>query len=633
MLAQKPIHEMDIFRAFIIGADGHKTIPEDWVSPTALRPLLLNDPALVWLQYHGAQHGFKKDAEQYSLLGWLGEQGGRFESGWIQRVAPEAVQANDADMDVRRLGVKSFMKTLECMGKGAPVITKAALWHAPSRTYGTADIIAKTSWLRKNFASLRDLLDGEPDHYVILDTKMKTNLDSPAKATDLAVDSNQVRMYSSILGSLQNSMPRYAFLVTKDRVLDPLPVKVGYKLGDPLEDDIESMLELHRRIKRGGSDLRPWVDELVAANPFNTKDAPWSNAKKIIVAERMPKRSLHFIPYIGAFEAEMLRAVGMLSVDDLFAAGPQALRNANIPGFGQKKLARAEAILVANRAEHLGEVIVPNSVVPRRRKVELFVDMEFYGTGMKTDFENWPEMKGSEMVFMIGVGYENAKGKWEFKRFVAHEDSLDSERFMWKQFVSYLRSQGVIYGSAQEATAVLSTEASLYHWSAAEVHQAKRAAERVGISVLANLPWADLQKPFHNGPIALPKQWNFSIKSVSKALGEFSPEHRTDYPEKLGVGSDAMVMALRAYEHGGDVVNSDEIKLVTKYLEVDCKCLWQILRWLRTASGQNDDTSRMYGIRQGGMPSIRWYQHSKERMQSTATICSVGYAPSGRTFS
>lgn len=613
VLAQKPIG-MDLYRAYKTGADGHKTLPEDWVSPTALKPLILNDPALVWLQHHGAKHGFEKDPEEYSLLGWLGEQGGRFESGWIERVAPDAVQANEADMDVRRLGVKAFMKTLECMGKGAPVITKAALWHAPSRTYGTADIIAKTSWLRKNFASLRPLLEGEPDHYVVLDTKMKTGLDTSAKAVDLAMDSTQVRMYSSIMGSLQNSMPRHAFLVTKDRVLDPLPVEVGYKLGEPLEEEIESLLELFRKIKCEGADLRPWSDELVAANPFNTKDAPWSHAKKIIVAERMPNRGLHLIPYVGVREAEVLRAAGVSSVDDLLAAGPGALRNANVPGFGRKRLSRAEAILSANRAEQQTEISVPKRVVPRRRKVELFVDMEFYGAGMKADFSDWPEMKGREMVFMIGVGYEDANGKWQFERFVASEDTLDAERVMWKEFVDYLGTLGVIYGSAQE----VDTETALYHWSAAEVHQAKRAAERVGIDVLAKLPWVDLQKPFHNGPIALPKQWDFSIKSVSKALGEMSSEHRTDYPEGLGVGSDAMVMALRAYERGGDVVNSTEINLVTEYLEVDCKCLWQILRWLRATSGQKDAPLPNHTIKRGGVPPIQWYRHSKELFSMVA---------------
>jgi hypothetical protein len=216
------------------------------------------------------------------------------------------------------------------------------------------------------------------------------------------------------------------------------------------------------------------------------------------------------------------------------------------------------------------------------------------------------------MCFMIGVGYEE-EGKWRFRRFTAHEDSLGAERMMWTEFITFLRERGVIYGSVQEATICPDSSVALYHWSHAEVNQSRSAAQRVGFEVLDKLPWVDLQKSFHEGPITLPGQFDFKLKSVSKALGKLSPEHGVNYPDNLQVGSDAMVMALRAYERGGDVLGSPEIMLITNYLETDCKGLWQILRWLR-ASVHNEEIPSARAVRgRVGATShgFRWYRVSQ----------------------
>ena len=320
---------MDFTRFLHTATGGRKTVADSWVSPTALRPLICDDPCLVWLAQHGAAHNFAKDNDEYSMLGWLGEQGGRFEEEWLKRVGgDDVVYANENDHDVRH--VKSVLKTAEAVMRKAPVISKAALWSAPDGgLYGTADVLARVSWLRDHLSSTRPFLEDEsPDTYVVMDCKNQTGLLTSEKKLDLKLASIQIRLYSHMVGNLfgNGKLARHAFIIPRDRVLDPIPVEVG----DPMDDETLRLLALYKKIRIDGKSLLPWRDELIAPNPWNKKNAPYSQAVKSIIAERMPSRSLHIIPHMGKRQAESLRVLGLSSVEDVLAAGPHALRNARI---------------------------------------------------------------------------------------------------------------------------------------------------------------------------------------------------------------------------------------------------------------------------------------------------------------
>ena len=193
------------------------------------------------------------------------------------------------------------------------------------------------------------------------------------------------------------------------------------------------------------------------------------------------------------------------------------------------------------------------------------------------------------MVFMVGCGWEEG-GRWRYRQFTAAREDHAAERAMFVEFLAFLTQKGVFASAGDVA---------LWHWSQAEVHQSQRAAERLNLPRLAELPWSDLQRPFRDGPIALSGMWDFGLKSVSKCLGKLSPEHKVQYPEGLGDGMAAMTMAWSAYRKRNPL-QSHEMKLISQYLEVDCKSLWQVLRWLRDQGGERKVRQSTYG--RGG-----WY--------------------------
>ena len=546
---------------------GHKEVPDYWVSGTGLRALIQEDPALLWLKYHGAAHGLEEDSKEYSFLKWIGDKGKQFESAWIKNVASEAVQAMDKDVDVRR--VQGLTRTLSLMARRVPIITKAALWWAPERLYGSADLIVLTSWLYAKFPHLRPAhADGGPDHYVVLDCKFTTGLDESKKATDLACNSAQIRMYSYMLGHLQGHMPHTAFLVTRDRPLDPLPVAVDHRLDEPLHPHLSNLRDLHTHIKLHGSQYTPWTHRIVACNFANDHDEPWHQAKKRIAVHLRP---LEWLPHIGRSQVAELNQSGLTCLDHVLSMHPNSMDWEALHGIGKTTAARIRAVLEANRSGRA--TTVPAALVPQRAANEFFADYEFL-SNVHVDFEgDFPAMKGREMVFMVGVGWEHS-GRWSYRQFVAASETPEAERIMFEEFLGFLEQMGALKPNG---------DAVLYHWSGAEVWQSAKAAERLGIPRLAALPWCDLQKPFNAGPIALPGCWSFGLKPVAKALGQVSPDHYVEWPESLADGLSASVMGWRMYERP-EPLQSPELGMLSEYLEIDCKAMWAVLSWMRAVA-------------------------------------------------
>lgn len=550
---------------------------------TGLRALIQQDPCLVWLKFWGRENGLEPDPEDYSFLTWIGQKGRDFETAWVKNLCPEAVQALAEDKDVGR--VDGLKRTLDLMARRVPVITKAALWNAEERIYGSADVVCLTSWFIKNFPHLKPEND-EPDGYCVLDCKYSKGMDGSDKKIDLAMNTAQVRLYSFMLGQMQGQMPRIAYLATRDRIHDPLPVAVDHKLNGPLDPALAKMRDLFTHIKLHGDKYLPWRDEIVAPNLANKKDEPWHLAKKEVIS-RLPGSPLEKLPQVGKLQARGLREFGFEYIEDLLSGDGVDFPFEAFAGIGLKAAERIRAVLQANKT---GKTIgVSEAAVPRQHDVELFVDYEFFSNA-RADFErDWPRLSGCPMIFMVGVGWQE-HGKWHFRHFTAEREHPDAEREMFGRFLAFLHHQGV-FDPARSA--------ALYHWSPAEISQSDAAAERHGLERLRDLPWVDVRKVFADAPIGVPGAWAYGLKEVVKAMGEYAPEYRSPWPEELSSGLGAMVMGWEAYDQVAPL-GTKEMATLTEYLEADVKGLMHVLHWIRDQSNEHAQHQRTSG--RGG-----WY--------------------------
>lgn len=565
---------------------GFKTVPDNFMPATGARALLLEDPFLLWCQFHARDHGFEKDAGEFSLSDFIMGSGREFEAAWIRNVCGDDVAfCLTDDRDVRR--AQGVLRTLELMMKKTPVIAHAALWHAKARVYGSADLLVLASWLYSKFPHLKPKTP-ERDHYVVLDLKFTRGLHKPSKAKSLAAYGAQTRIYSYAVGHMQGYMPKRAFLVSRDRHDDPIPVEITSKCGKALDKDLADLRDRYLSIKRNKHWL-PWKNAEVAANFSNAQDAPWNGAKQRVAEEFLPGRPLEWLPRIGRREAASLHKLGYRSLDELLALNPDTLPLEGIKGIGEGSAKQIRAVLKANQSHKVTPI--PPGIIPKPKKHEMFVDYEFFPDLNCRYDEPWPKcLEGREMVFLIGCGWEK-NGKWCYKQFVAERETHEAEKKMWDQFLTFLKDEGVLDPDA---------DACLWHFTPAEVWQSSRAASRCGLPTLSKLPWHDLQKSVLELPFACPGAWSFGLKPIVKALSKVAPEYAIAWPTELGDGAAAAAVGWKMYE-AEEPLKTREFDLLGAYLEIDCKAMWQLLRWMRANCADADRivskrTSAMTGL-------------------------------------
>jgi hypothetical protein len=555
---------------------GHQQVPPDWMPATGLRSLILGDPALLWLEHHAEKFGFVRDPEEYSFLHYIGELAGVFEDQWVAGFAPDAARGLNKDWDVRQ--VEGVQRTVDLMQAGCPVISKAALWWAPERIYGTADLIVKTSYLYARFPHLRPEED-EPDHYVPVDCKMMKGLTSPSKKAHLQLCEAQVRLYACML-QVQGYLPRRAYLVTQDRADDPIPVDVGMTLGQPLPAELSELRDRHLHIKLEGARYRPWEDEIVRPNHGDLGE-PWSRAKKEIVA-RIPGGPLERLPGVGRQQAEALRHFGFESLADVLHPDAAGFPFFAVRGIGGRKADVLQAVVKANRTGHPSPF--PASAVPARHAVEIYIDFETLSSicdaagvppedGQDPADEDGQDTahEGGEIVFMIGCGWtDRGSEKWHYRQFTAAGHSEADEREMFDQFLEWLNERGALVPGAS---------AALYHWSPAEVTFSRRAAVRLGLPLLQELPWVDLLKTFKSVPIGVPAAFGYGLKEIGRSVGQFDDCYAVEWPDGLN-GLAALVAGARMYQRESPL-ESPEFEVLTRYLRTDVRALHEVLRFLR----------------------------------------------------
>lgn len=532
------------------------------------RALNSGDPCLLWLEFHGAVHGFTKDRTDYDWLVWIADKARGFESAWASAYFPAAEMVVKIELQGQERS--TVEETLRLLESGAPALCKAPLWDAEFKVFGVPDFIIKNTELYRLFPQLAPA-QPEPDHYVAVDCKFTTRLDSNSKSVDLEIARTQLRIYTFIIGRMQGYMPPRAFVVTRDRIDNPMPIDTQIE-GEALPADLAALRDDYLRIKLGGAEMLPWKDPQVAPDFNNKADQPWHGAKTKIRDEYWPGGGpIVLLPRINKTNAVTLAGLGISTLQDAIDQIRTIEQLTAIKGIGPGTAPTILAMIEAKRSGRPSPV--PLNALPPKRKNEIYVDLEYF-TNVNVDFvEDWPALVGTEMVFMIGIGRE-VNGEFEFESMEAPAETHDSEKQLWARFLDWLSSIGICLDPAETA---------LYHWSNAEQTQASASFNRHGIEELKNLPWVDLRENWVGAGIALPGAFDNGLKTVAKALSNVAPEYKVEWPDDLDIGLAAMVAGWRAYE-SADPLRSKEMAVLRRYLEIDVKATWQVLRWMRSVA-------------------------------------------------
>jgi hypothetical protein len=532
-------------------------IDHEWITPTKLRPLYLEDPAVVWLELHGASHGFYPQKLPYTLSGLLERKGAEFEQVWVTRMAPDAQRVCTHGSQARQ--TEYYQQTLKLIEQQVPVISQAVLHCASEKLYGIPDLLVHSEWLHANFPQVCDKL-GEYQGYIVLD--LKNTGEFGKKSTDTRYYQAQVRLYSYMLGQIQQAMPPIALLVARNQVFQPIKVPISSGYGQPLDADLAAQCERYRRILRHGHEWRPWQHAEVLPN-YSTSDDQWADAKKRIQA-LVPGGAVEQMWSIGPTARKKLHDLGIRSLQALLASDPDSWPTGII-----KQREAMLAIMEANRSQRC---IHHPAAAPAPHTHEFFVDCEFFNS-INIDYEReWPDLKGTPMIFMFGVGWLE-QGEWRYRDFIAREETHAAELAMLEEFKDFLleQTQGNL------------SKCALYHWSHAERSQVYKAIERHKLPkthILWSLPWLDLEHACRTNACAIPGAWSYSLKDMARALRDLDASYDPHWPKELSDGGMAQVVGWAAYALPEPLLSQEMLQL-RAYLEADCRATYQILRWLR----------------------------------------------------
>ena len=77
-------------------------VASDWLPANQVRPLILKDAAVVWLEHHHIAHGFQPDTSCYELVDFITDKAHHFE---VKRLRGMALMTTKASRSrLRRLG-------------------------------------------------------------------------------------------------------------------------------------------------------------------------------------------------------------------------------------------------------------------------------------------------------------------------------------------------------------------------------------------------------------------------------------------------------------------------------------------------------------------------------------------------
>ena len=581
---------------------------KNMISASSTRNYFLNDPIIDWLKEYNIKsiydlplktHNTTTNFQNISdapFTQFIMEQGCQFEEKVIEIIKQKHNVVQVAE-SYQSTNIKLFEKTIKLMKSGVKIIYQGILHDYDNKTYGAPDLMIRNDYLNEFIGyDIYNETFGSPKlntiwHYVIIDIKhsqINLNVDKIhiSNCDSIPAYKGQLLIYTNALNSIQGSNVRKAFILGKKYsycikkntyYIHDFMNKLGTIDYDGFDKEYNNKLvkalEWIQSVRNDGHNWKllplPSKEELFP-NMKNDKDSIYEKIKKSLAEEIYEITSIY---YCGIKNRKNAFTNGIFEWNDKKCTSKSL-------GFIEGKIAtRVDAILKINRQNT--NIILPKNIKyndiqwrsRNKNEMEFYLDYETINSNFGTINMNnlCRGIEDFNIIFMIGVGYEENK-EWEFKNFIAKKNTKDSEKeildLFWKFINSKLKESG-------------KTIPIFVHWSQAERFSYDKSRERH--PHLPQKKMVDLYQVFINEPIVIKGALNYSLKSIAKALFESSLIKTIwDTSSSCANGLNAMLLAFQVYNNKDSNPRKDiTMQEIKKYNEIDCKCLWEIIVYLR----------------------------------------------------
>ena len=577
----------------------HKT-DIDWtemVSASTTRNYVLNDPIIDWIKEYNISSIYDKpnvimrkkniiNKSDEPFVEFIMNQGNLFEKALICELRKKHKIITVTET-YQSTNVEMFNLTLKYINEGHPIIYQGVLHNYDNMTYGAPDLLIRNDYINKFIGY--DIYDDccisskrkIKWHYVVVDIKhslihLANDTIHIRNSDNVPAYKSQLYIYTTALNNILGTNVTKAFIMGKKYKCDNY-VQYDYmhKMGtiDYADYDYNYSEKTDKALA--------WIRDV------RKKGMNWSLYPKPSKVELYPNMKKENEGIVGTIKKDLaekiceITSICYCGLDKRMNAFEQGIYrwddkrcNANILGFNEGIIGqRVDKILSINRNnKHL---VLPKKILLGGWRKLLPYQMEFY-LDFETICNNFgeilPNMNDFTFIFMIGVGHCDIKKLWNFKSFTAKERTLKEEENILNEFWKHINMTLKKYNKK---------EAIFVHWTHAEKTTYMKAQQRIGqmSKGLPNMKTLDLYQIFIEEPIVVKGALKYSLKSIAKALYKNKLINTTWETSECNNGMNAMLLAHKYY----NMSKKDNIimKDIIKYNEIDCKCLWEIIKYLR----------------------------------------------------
>lgn len=565
-----------------------------WVSATKTRNYLMRDPLVDWLKLSTRREGGMAQHE-IGFTGFLMERGIEFESELIKYIHREKVPVVTVSEYFTSEGVA---KTTSLMKQGVPVIHSAPVHVKGDRTGGIIDLLVRSDYLGR-IVNENPLTDDEQIicapklsgnyHYVVIDIKFST---LPLRADGrLLLNSgsypaykSQTWIYTKAVGQIQGYTPRYAFIMgrrwryqSKDikyqnfTCLDKLGVIDFQGVDMEYISRTKAAVQWYRDVQKHGVKWSVDPPSRPELYPNMCVDSGGWNEEKEKIASRIGE--ITKVWYLGLKHRENAMCNRITSWRDERCTS----ENIGMRGVRADTIDKIMAINRQSKDKLLPTKIKSNVYEWKRKSNEVYVDFETI-SDVFCEFNDLPKQPKTDMIFMIGVGWEETCG-WQYRSFICNKATYEEENRIMGEFSRFMverKYPKMWYWHAENQ-----------FWNSAEKRQFDMAHDTNDIERKDHISdewtlteWADLSQLFKIEPIVVKDCFKFGLKEVATAMRGHGMI-KSKIESECNSGTTAMVKAWKCYQQEDDPVNSSVMKDIVEYNQFDVKVLWEILSYLR----------------------------------------------------
>lgn len=518
-------------------------------------------------------------------------------------------------VDTDKLVVDDYIRTFDAMKRGIPIIYQGILYNPDNLTFGVADFIVRSDFINKIFDNevltkseekIPALNLGKSYHYVIIDAKWTTmqlcadgihirNSDRfPAYKSQLAI-------YTAALGVLQGYIPDKAYVLAKSYKFSESGTEYrGYDSFDRLGvidysgfdqnyiSRTAEALQWLRNVRQNGHSMSVDPPELPESYPnmCNSYDSPYHKLK-VDLAKKYGE--LTQLWYVGPKNRKIAFSNNIRSITDRRCSA----KLLGVNGPKQGKI--LDKIIKINRSSTRSKIEpkkIKNNIHDWQgsNNFELYIDFETIEGCLMSDRMDLSDSKeATQVLFMIGVGYiENSQ--WVYKSFSMDRYTINEEQKIVQEFVDYVTNVVNNKRTPQHRSMPI-----LYHWGNAEKSILNNVNKRHNFrwsNWLKDIVLLDFCKIFRDEPITIKGSLNFGLKSISKAMHSHG-FITTIWGAGPSNGLQAMEDAVQHYRFMREYDNSPvgktalysnyqtSFKNIINYNEVDCKVLYEIIKYVK----------------------------------------------------